>query len=148
MLVALNKIDIPEALEKIPALEKTLRERGYAPIAISAATGENVRPVLWKLHEMLLAVPEEAEPEALPLYVPKEDPRKFEISRDEDGDWVVRGVSIERAAKMTYWEHSGSVRRFQNLLTTLGIEDALRRAGVENGDTVMIGDDFELEWFD
>ncbi len=148
MLVALNKIDIPEVLEKIPALEKTLRERGYAPIAISAATGENVRPVLWKLHEMLLAVPEEAEPEALPLYVPKEDPRKFEISRDEDGDWVVRGVSIERAAKMTYWEHSGSVRRFQNLLTTLGIEDALRRAGVENGDTVMIGDDFELEWFD
>ena len=97
---------------------------------------------------MLLAVPEAAEPEALPLYVPKEDPRKFEISRDEDGDWVVRGVSIERAAKMTYWEHSGSVRRFQNLLTTLGIEDALRRAGVENGDTVMIGDDFELEWFD
>lgn len=148
MLVALNKTDIPEVLDRIPALEKTLRERGYEPIAISAATGENVRSVLWKLHELLLTVPEEAEPEALPLYVPKEDPRKFEISRDEDGDWVVRGVSIERAAKMTYWEHSGSVRRFQNLLTTLGIEDALRKAGVENGDTVMIGDDFELEWFD
>ena len=49
---------------------------------------------------------------------------------------------------MTYWEHSGSVRRFQNLLAALKIEDALRRAGVENGDTVMIGDAFELEWVD
>ena len=45
-------------------------------------------------------------------------------------------------------ENSGSVRRFQNLLAALGIEDALRRAGVENGDTVMIGDAFELEWVD
>ena len=62
------------------------------------------------------------------------------------GDYVVRGTAIERAAKMTFWEHPGSLRRFQNLMKTLGIEDALRQAGVEDGDTVMIGDSFELEW--
>ena len=62
------------------------------------------------------------------------------------GDYVVRGSAIERAAKMTYWEHSGSLRRFQNLMRTLGIEDALRREGIEDGDTVIIGEDFELEW--
>lgn len=129
-------------------VESGIRSARVRAAAISAAAGENVRAVLWRLHELALSVPEEIEPGALPLYVPKEDPRRFEISRDQDGDWVVRGVSIERAAKMTYWEHSGSVRRFQNLLAALGIEDALRRAGVENGDTVMIGDAFELEWVD
>lgn len=148
MLVAVNKMDLPEVRERWEELKAELEARGYEPAAISAATGENVRDVLWRLHELALSVPEEIVPEALPLYVPKEDPRRFEISRDQDGDWVVRGVSIERAAKMTYWEHSGSVRRFQNLLAALGIEDALRRAGVENGDTVMIGDAFELEWVD
>lgn len=115
---------------------------------ISAATGQNVRDVLWKLYEMLQNVPEELPTESLPVYLPKEDPRKFEITKDAEGDWVVRGVSIERAAKMTFWEHSGSVRRFQTLLRTLGIEDALRDAGVQNGDTVMIGDDFEMEWIE
>lgn len=148
MLVAVNKMDLPEARERWAGLEAEIKKRGYEAVAISAATGENVRPTLWKVYELLKTVPEEVVLEVLPLYVPKEDPRKFEISHDMDGDWVVRGVSIERAAKMTYWDQVGSVRRFQKLLETLGIEDALRKAGIENGDTVMVGDEFEFEWFE
>ena len=66
----------------------------------------------------------------------------------------MRGKAIERAAAMTYWEHYGSVRRFQRLMNTLGVEDALRKAGVQTGDTVFIGDPreartaYELEWED
>ena len=56
-------------------------------------------------------------------------------------------MAIERAASMTYWEYDQAARRFQRILKTLGIEDALREAGVEAGDTVFIGD-FELEWQD
>ena len=48
---------------------------------------------------------------------------------------------------MTYWEHDGSVRRFQRLMETLGVEEALRKAGVEEGDTVTIAG-FELDWQD
>ena len=48
---------------------------------------------------------------------------------------------------MTYWQHDGSVRRFQKIMETLGVEDALRKAGVQEGDTVAIGE-FELEWQD
>ncbi len=147
-VVVFNKMDIPEVAERWPQVQKDLSGYGYEPMAISAATSVNVKPVLWKLFDLLQNLPEPEEEETLPLYVPQEDPRLFTISQDEDGDWVVRGVSIERAAKMTFWEHSGSVRRFQKLLQTLGIEDALRKAGVQNGDTVMIGDRFELEWID
>jgi GTPase len=41
------------------------------------------------------------------------DPNQFEIHREDGDEWRVTGVAIERAAKMTYWEHDGSVRRFQ-----------------------------------
>jgi GTP-binding protein len=67
------------------------------------------------------------------------------VSREGANEWRVSGAGIERTAKMTYFEHSGSLRRFQRLLEMLGIEAALREAGVKDGDTVMIGD-HELEW--
>jgi GTP-binding protein len=60
---------------------------------------------------------------------------------------VVRGKIIERAAAMTFWDQPGSVRRFQRLMTGLGVDKALRQAGIEEGDTVGIGD-YELEWQD
>ncbi len=149
-LVVYNKMDIPEAAERWDEIKTQLEGRGYTVMSMSAAARDNIKPILWKLYEILQTVPEveDEDTEVMPLYTPEDDPRAFTIKRNDYGDFVVRGVAIERAAKMTYWEHSGSLRRFQNLLRTLGIEDALREAGVEDGDTVMIGDDFELEWLD
>ncbi|MCZ7553202.1 MAG: Obg family GTPase CgtA [Anaerolineales bacterium] len=57
------------------------------------------------------------------------------------------GKAIERAASMTYWEHYQSIRRFQRILEALGIDRALRQAGVQEGDTVYVGE-HELEWQD
>lgn len=147
-LVVYNKMDIPEAAERWPEIEANIKKRGYETMNMSAATSNNIKPILWKLYEMVQNAPveEEESDEVLPLYTPEDDPRQFTISRNDYGDYVVRGTAIERAAKMTFWEHPGSLRRFQNLMRTLGIEDALRKAGVEDGDTVMIGDSFELEW--
>ena len=46
---------------------------------------------------------------------------------------------------MTFWENYESIRRFQRILENLGIDDELRKAGVKEGDLVLIGD-YELEW--
>ncbi|HNO93470.1 MAG TPA: Obg family GTPase CgtA, partial [Anaerolineales bacterium] len=89
--------------------------------------------------------PEQLGEEALPVYKPEVDPNLFDIHREDGDKWRVSGVAIERAAKMTYWEHFGSVRRFQRLMQKLGVDKALREAGVQDGDTVFVGD-FELEW--
>ncbi len=148
-LVVFNKMDLPEVQEKWPSVEKKLKEKGYDAMAISAAAHQQVKEVLWKLYELVqnAPVPEKSE-EKLPVYTASEDPRKFTIERADNGDWIVRGKAIERAAKMTFWEQSGSLRRFQLLLKALGIEDELRKRGVKDGDTVCIGDDYELEWVD
>ncbi len=48
---------------------------------------------------------------------------------------------------MTYWDYDEAILRFQRLLDTLGVTEALREAGVQEGDTVYIGE-HELEWSD
>lgn len=48
---------------------------------------------------------------------------------------------------MTYWEYDQSVRRFQRILQSLGIDAELRSLGVQEGDIVLIGE-YELEWSD
>lgn len=146
-IVTLNKIDLPEVQERWPKIKQELEQRGYKPMAISAVAHTNVKELLWKAFELLKTAPAaEAETTALPVYRPKEDPRAFKVEHVNEG-WKVSGAAIERAAEMTYWEHEGSVRRFQRLLETLGVDKALREAGVEEGDTVMVAD-YELEWKD
>jgi len=147
-IVALNKIDQPEVQERLPEIKKEMKKRGISLMTISALARTNVRELLLKAVGMLAEAPamEEIEP-PMPVYRPEEDPRDFEISREDDASWRVSGAAIERAAAMTYWEHHGSVRRFQKLMERLGVEEALREAGVEEGETVRIGE-FELEWQD
>ncbi len=148
-IVAVNKIDQPEVLERLPKLKRDLKKRGVSEIlTVSALARANVRELLLAAAERLSETPAIDDSEApMPVYKPKEDPKEFTIRREDNGDWRVSGTAIERAAKMTYFEHSGSLRRFQRLMEALGVEDALRKAGIHNGDTVLVGD-FELEWQD
>ena len=68
----------------------------------------------------------------------------FVVDR-EDGAFRVRGKRIERIAAQTNFEVEESAERFQRDLAKLGIDDELRRAGIEPGDLVRIGAT-ELEW--
>lgn len=145
-LVVFNKMDIPEVQEKWPEMKKTLESKGYQPMAISAMIRQDLQPVLWKALELVQTAPEPEVSEKIPVYRPEEDPEDFHIEVVEGGFRVI-GKAIERAAKMTYWEHEGSLRRFQRLMETLGVEDALRDMGIEEGQSVFI-DDYELEWQD
>ncbi|MCL5428402.1 MAG: GTPase ObgE [Chloroflexi bacterium] len=143
-IVALNKMDLADAQARWPQIETALKQQGYAPMAISAATGKDVRALLARAARELAALPQPAKGEELPVYRPETDPREFHVER-EGADWRLRGASLERAAAMTYWEHDQSVRRFQRMLRQLGVDIALRQAGVKAGDTVKIGE-YELEW--
>lgn len=147
-IVVLNKMDLVDVQERWPKIKAELEAHGAEPIAISTASHLNLKEILWKAAVLLREMPEEeVEPAEVPVYRPAEDPKAFKIEQTAEG-WRVSGAAIERAAKMTYWEYEGSVRRFQKLMEHLGVDSALRQAGIEEGDTVFIGDDAELEWMD
>ncbi|MBI3158609.1 MAG: GTPase ObgE [Chloroflexi bacterium] len=146
-VVALNKADLPEVKARWPQVQAALAKRGVQPTLISAASGEGVRALLYQAHTRLEEAPPPAPAAALPVYRPQEDPKDFKIVRTPEAYYRVVGAAIERAASMTYWEHDQSIRRFQRILEALGVDEALRAAGVRNGDTVLIGE-YELEWED
>lgn len=146
-IVALNKVDLPMVQDRWPEFRAEMAKRGFQSLAVSAVTGENLRELLFTAYHALQEVEERPSPTEgeLPVYGPPSDPDQFEIRRDLDGVWRVEGQGIERAAAMTYWEHDEAVRRFQSLMSSIGVDDALRKAGVERGDSVRIGE-YELEW--
>jgi GTP-binding protein len=82
----------------------------------------------------------------LPVYRAEEDPNAFEIEQTDEG-WFVSGKRIERAAAMTFFDQPGSVRRFQRFMAGIGVDKALRNAGIKEGESVFIGD-WELTWQD
>lgn len=145
-IVAFNKMDLPSVQEKWPEVKRNIKALGYEILPISAVSHENVDQLMWRAVALLEEAPEPEPVETMPVYRASEDPKAFSIKEIEDG-WEVKGEAIERAAAMTYWEHHESVRRFQRLMENIGVEEALREAGVEEGDTVFIGE-YALEWQD
>ena len=145
-VVALNKIDQPEVQARLVEIEQKFKRLEVELMTISALARTNTRELLVAAHQKLSETPPAEEVELpLPVYKPKEDPREFVVTREGASEWRISGTAIERAASMTYWQHDGSVRRFQKIMETLGVDEALRKAGVQEGDTVAIGE-FELEW--
>lgn len=114
--------------------------------AISALARTNIKELLFRAAQILEQLPDKQEVVEMPVYRVEIDPQDFTVEREGQG-WRITGQAIERAAEMTYWEHFKSVRRFQRILNTLGIEKTLREAGIQPGDTVYIGK-HELEWED
>jgi GTP-binding protein len=144
-IVALNKMDLPQARETWPKVARSLKKQGHDALAISGATHEGVQELLRRVAALLEELPKE--PAAAPerkVFRPKVDEETFEILREGD-HWRVRGVKIERTAAMTNWDLDEGVLRFQRMLDGMGITDALREAGAKSGDTVVIGEAV-LEW--
>jgi GTP-binding protein len=143
-IVVLNKMDLPDMEEKYQDLTKKFKKINISLMSCSTLQKKNLTEILWKAYELLKAIPAEEAGEELPLYTAEVDERAFSIEKKEE-NFIVHGVAIERAAAMTYWDNYESIRRFQRILQALGITEALRGQGVEEGDTVEIGD-FELSW--
>ena len=147
-LVVLNKMDLPHVRELWPDFEAAIRAQGRPVLAISAATGENVQTLLYEVQSMLDALPvEEADElvDEVEVMAAPVDEKAFEIKHVDDGQWQVTGIAIERVAKMTNWDYYEATMRFQRILRAMGIADALRHAGVEDGDTVQIAN-VEMVW--
>jgi GTP-binding protein len=80
-----------------------------------------------------------------PVIYKAEKEETFKIGRDDDGAYVVKGEAVEKLFKMTDFNRDESVQRFARTLRGMGIDEALRSRGIEDGDIVRILD-FEFEF--
>jgi GTP-binding protein len=156
-IVAVNKMDIPEARQRWPKIKAALAARGVSAYAISAATGEGVpellRRVAADLRELppalpLVETPAEAdEDQPTHRYDDRSDERNFTVKQLEPALYRVYGPHIERVANMTNMDNPEALERLQRVLEKSGITRARETAGVQPGDTVVIGLT-ELQWTD
>jgi GTP-binding protein len=156
-IVAINKIDLQEVRDRLPELIERFRELGYEDVyPISAAIGQGVQELLGavatKLSELprpAWVEPEEGEEEEEAVVVPPRhvaaESQRFEVTQESKTRFRVSGERIERLVSMTDMNNPYALERLQRELDRMGISDALREAGVETDNTVMIGHT-ELEW--
>lgn len=139
IIIALNKTDLPDSGKHIKAFKKRLKNKSI--LEISAATGEGVDELL-KETVKLLDKPVKTNPEEdieitpVKKYIYEPD---FKI-RFEDGVYAVSGKKVDTLTEMTKFNEDDALRRYQNILKKMGLEDELERAGAKPGDTVRILD--------
>ncbi len=147
MLVVLNKVDLAPAREAWPAFRAAMDEAGVASLAVSAEQGtglSELRDAIGRLLPDAARFDEPPEPAGVVVHRLEAAGDGFALDH-EDGVLRVRGKRIERLVAQTNFDNEESAERFQRELVRLGIDGALRKAGVRPGDQVRIGAS-ELEW--
>ncbi|WP_028926447.1 GTPase ObgE [Pseudonocardia acaciae] len=144
-IVALNKIDVPDAAELAELVTPELAARGWPVVAISTASHAGLRELSFlmarEVAEYRAAQPP-PEPTRLVLRPPSVGEPAFHVDPDpdEEGAFVVRGERPERWVRQTQFDNDEAVGYLADRLARLGVEDALAKAGAQPGAPVTIGD--------
>ena len=146
MIVAGNKCDLTED-ETVEDFRKFVEEKGYKFFPIMAAIDYQTEPLLKEIQEQLSKLPPitryEAEPAPMP---PAEEIGVQDIKvTNHGGVYFVEADKLLRVLRMIDFSDSDSVQYFQRVLISSGVIDALRQAGIQEGDTVSLYD-FEFEF--
>lgn len=148
-LVALNKIDVPDARELADFVRPELEQRGYRVFEISTVSHEGLRPLSFALAEIVEQARAEqaALEQARPRIVirPKAvDDSGFVVKVEGGTDgpvYRILGAKPERWVAQTDFANDEAVGFLADRLAKLGVEDQLVRAGAVAGSTVVIGRD-------
>ena len=145
ILVA-NKIDLPQAKENLPALEKLAAQEGIPFFCISAAAHENLDALINFIGKKLEEIVPEVEPiSAVKVFdVDKEDDPVI-IERNDAADFIVRNKNLEKIVAMTNFDNAEGLRRFQFIWRMKNLDSLLKARGIKEGMTVHIGE-LEFEW--
>jgi GTP-binding protein len=140
-IVALNKVDVPDAAELAEIVRGDLEARGLPVFAVSAASRFGLRELSFamsaKVTEARAAAPEAAATRIVlrPMAV---DDAGFEVVRDGDR-YLVNGAKPLRWIRQTDFANDEAVGYLADRLARLGVEESLRAAGAQPGDEVVIG---------
>jgi len=152
-IIVANKMDMPGAEENLVEFKKKIGE-DVKVFPISAVSRQGLKPLLFEIADLLEVTPEfllyeldDEQSDATVLYKHKKQSDEFVITRDDDGAFVLSGNTIERLFKMTDFSREDGIRRFARQLRAMGVDEALRERGAENGDIVRLLE-FEFDFVD
>ncbi len=136
-------------LNKADAVDKTIREelkKEFQKISndvfvISAVTRENLQELLFFIDKKIDEIPK---PD-FDIDIKEDtgaydnDDSNFEVTKFAKDGFIVTGGKINRLAGVTDARNTEQVVRLQNILTSMGVFEELKKKGIKNGDTIIIG---------
>lgn len=139
-IVVLNKTDAVEA-EYVDKMIKEFKEYSDDVFAISAATQANIKELMNFVYQKVdeIEKPEiEIETEEDEAAYDNDD-SAFAVYKTGKNEFTVEGGKLFRLANVTDSQNLEQINRFQNIMTGMGVFEALKEAGVKDGDEVKIG---------
>lgn len=143
MVIVANKVDLMSDDDRDAALARL--SEAYPEVRIfpmSAATDSDLNELVYHLADILDAIGpvEYAEEDFEPV---EEEPQKqeapFRVQKIGPDAYEVVGPEIDGLVGRTQFERDEAIERFMKILDNMGIEKALREAGIQDGDTVIVG---------
>lgn len=144
-MIALNKADLPDALELAEFVKAEFESRGYQVFIISAATHAGLK----ELNFALAGIVNEdrktriaASSKRISLLPKKVEDSIWEIKAEQIGGedvFRILGQKPERWVAQTDFGNSEAVGYLAERLQKIGVEDELFKKGAKRGSTVIIG---------
>ena len=153
-LIALNKVDVPEAKDLADLVRPELESRGFRVFEISTVSHEGLRQLTFALGDLVAAhrVELAKTPAAEKIVIrPRGSQKEFWV-RVEGGTYGniyrILGEKPVRWVQQTDFQNEEAVGYLADRLEKLGVEDELFRAGATPGATVVIGegDGIVFDW--
>ncbi|WP_423364621.1 GTPase ObgE [Mycoplasma sp. P36-A1] len=145
MIVVANKADMAGFEENYNKFYDKYRDQ-YEIFKVSAITKSGLSSVLYRISELVRETNIVYDTFDTVKVYRFEDEDSFDITKDGDV-FVLSGPKIERLFKMTNFNTEDGIARFARKMRHLGIDDALRKAGIKHGDLVKI-EEFMFEFID
>ena len=111
---------------------------------LSAVTGEGVPELVGMLRKLVEAARDEL-PADEGFVTLRPAPEGIEVTKWADGTFEVNGREALRAVAFSDLTDEEALAEARKRLSSLGLQAALERAGIRDGDTVVIGD-FEFDY--
>ena len=145
MIIIANKMDMESSKKNLEQFKKKVDKEIFE---VSAINNEGLDEVLIKLADMLDKINkeplyEEEKFESHVIYKFREE-KPFTIYKEGDV-FIVKGDKIEKLLKMTWFASDEAYLRFSSKMKKMGIDDELKKLGIENGDIIRILD-YEFEY--
>jgi GTPase len=153
-LVAINKVDVPDARELAELVRPDLEARGLTVLLVSAATHQGLRELGFAMAQAVARARAELPSLEAPRVVLRPravDEKGFAVIREETpegGRFRITGGRPVRWVRQTDFSNDEAVGYLADRLARAGVEDELVTAGARAGDTVLIGDGDEAVVFD
>ncbi len=137
-IVALNKCDVYGAEENVKEFKKKCRK--YKKYPITAVTGEGTRELIEGIFEVLDTLPPAEPIPADEFEYERPDINEFEVYKDEEENvWYVTGGLVDMLERNVVLSDPDSMAYFQKVLKDKGVIKELKRRGVAENDTVVVG---------